>query len=155
MRDCRKRHFSPIRNQSTPRIRVLPTFLVKIRDLQLLKVAYQCEIGTEGYNDTEKVEESTCENSWMKSSIILLLKNALSISYINLTACVSIFSQNIQRSKSYVCLKAKAISLASFHWTVSFTVLYITSQIFVSVRYLSIILRGRAGYRMIDNQRGA
>jgi len=30
----------------------------------------QCEIGTEGYNDTEKVEKSTCENA-MKSSIII------------------------------------------------------------------------------------
>jgi len=85
-----RRHVSPIWSQSMPRIRNLLTFLVKAKDLQLLKVLYQCEIGSEGYNDTEKVEKSTWENR-MKSSIILLLKNVwLFISYVRLTACVSI-----------------------------------------------------------------
>jgi len=68
----------------------LLTFLVKAKDLQLLNVLCQCEIRSEGYNDTKKVEKSTCENG-MKSSIILLLKNVwLSLSYVTLTACVSV-----------------------------------------------------------------
>ena len=66
------------------------TFLVKAKDLQLLNVLCQCEIRNEGYNDTKKVEKPTCENG-MKSSIILLLKNVwLSMSYVTLTACVSV-----------------------------------------------------------------
>ena len=66
------------------------TFLIKNKDLQLLKVVCRCEIGTEGYNDTEKVEKSTCENA-MKSSTIVLLKNVwFLVSYIRLTACVSL-----------------------------------------------------------------
>jgi len=60
-----------------PRVRILLTFLVKTEDLQLLKVMCECKFGTEGYNDIEKVKKSNCEN-WVKSSIILLLKNVWS-----------------------------------------------------------------------------